>query len=113
MKTIEAISQPGGFNQRLPIRQSDKCFPYSGHHQHKDDAIDTFLSSVRSHDGTTAVEFIVGAKTLLTDVNAMGSKSGLNIFKVLKDRFRKRGVPINIWSDNAQEESMGSVHKLL
>ena len=89
------------------MRQSNKWFPYSGPHRHKDDAIKVFLSSVLSHNGTTTVELIVGPKTLLTDVYSIGSNSYLNIYKVLQDRFRKRGIPINIWSDNSQEEFMG------
>ena len=82
------------------MRQSNKCFPYIRSHLHEDDAIDTFLSSVKSHDGNNAVEIIVGAKTILRDLNAVVSKSGLNISKVLQDRFRERRFLINIWSDN-------------
>ena len=103
MKTLDSTTQLGGFDQRLPMRQYNKCFSYNGFHQHEDDAIDTFFSSVKSHDGTTAVELIVGTKTLLTDVYAIGSNSGLNISKVLLDCFRERGIPINIWSNNSQE----------
>ena len=84
------------------MSKSNKCFPYSDPHQHEDDAIYTFFSSVKYHNGTTNVEIIVGTKTLLTDVYAVGSNSGLIIAKVPQDRFRERGIPINIWSDNAQ-----------
>ena len=64
-------------------------------------------------DGTTAVEIIFGTKKFLTDVYAIEPKSGLNIVKALQDRFRKRGIPIDICSNNAQEYFMGSVWKLL
>ena len=47
------------------------------------------------------------------DAYAIVSKSGLNIAKVLQDRFHERGIPINIWSNNSQEYFMGSVRKLL
>ena len=103
MNTLEDTTQLGGFIQRLPIRQSNKCFPYSGHHQHEDDPIGTFFSSVKYHNVITAFELIVVTKTLLTDVYAIGSNSVLNIDKVLQDRFCDRGIPIKIWSDNAQE----------
>ena len=43
MKTLEATRQIGEFNQCRPMRQSNKRFPYRGPHQHKYDAIDTFL----------------------------------------------------------------------
>ena len=99
MKTLEATTQLIGFNKRLPMRQSNKRFPYSRPHQHEDDVIDTFFSLVKSHVGTTAVEIIVGTKTLLMDVYAIGYKSGLNISKFLQDQFSERGIPINIWSD--------------
>ena len=72
-----------------------------------------FLSSVKFHDGTTAVELIVSAKTLLTNVYAIESKSSLNIDKVLQDHFCEHEMIINIWSDISQEEFMGSVHNLL
>ena len=65
MKTLEATTQLGGFNQRLTTRQSKNLFPYSGTYWHKDDVIDTFFSSVTSYDGTTAIGLIVGTKTLL------------------------------------------------
>ena len=87
MKTLEDMTQLGGFNKRLPMRQSNKSFPYIGTHQNEDDAIDTLFSSIKDHDRTNAVEIIVGTNTLLTDVYAIGSKSGLKIVKVLKDRF--------------------------
>ena len=47
------------------------------------------------------------------DVYAIGSKSGLSITKGLKYCFHECGSPINICSDNVQEEFMGSVHKIL
>ena len=109
MNTQEAKTQLGGFNQRLLMRQSNNHFPYSGTHQHKDESIDTFFSSVESHDVTINVELVVGTKTLLTDVYAIRSKSDLNIAKILLDRFREHRIPIKIWSDNAQEELMESV----
>ena len=95
------------------MSKSNKIYPYSESHQRKDDAIDTLFYSVKYHDGTAAIELIVGTKTILTDVYAIGSKSGLNIANFSQDRFRERGIPIKIWSDNAQEEFMGSVRKLL
>ena len=113
IKTLESTTQLGSFNQRLPARQYNKRLHYIGPHQHEDDTIATLFSSVKTNDGTTAVKLIVGTKTLLTDVYAIGSKSVLNIAKVLQYRFCKRGIPINIWSNNSQEEFMGSVHKLL
>ena len=67
--------------------QSNKQFPYSGLHRHYDDAIDTILYSVHDHNGTATVEVIVSTKTIITDVYAIGSKSGLNIVNVLQDRF--------------------------
>ena len=100
MKTLEDMTQLGGFNKRLLMRQSNKHFPYSGPHLNKDDAIDTFFSSVKSHNGTTDVEVIVGTKTLLTDVYAIASKSDLNISKFLQYLFYKRGIPISIWSNH-------------
>ena len=102
MKTLEATTQLGGFNQRLPMRKSNNRFPCIGPHRHEDDAIDTFFSSVKSHEGTTAVELIVGTKTLITYVYSVVSNSGLNIAKVLQERFRECGIPFNICSDNAQ-----------
>ena len=83
------------------MRKYNKCFPYSGPHRHEDDSIDTFFSSVKSHDSNTAVEIIVGTNTFLTGVYAIVYKSGLKIDKVLQDRFYEFGIPINIWSDNA------------
>ena len=79
MKTLEATTQLGGFNQSIQMRQFNMHFHYSGPHWHKDVAIINLLSSVQSHDGTTIVELIVGTKKLLTDVYAIGPKSGLNI----------------------------------
>ena len=102
MKTLGATTQLGGFNQRLLMRQSNKCFPYRSLRQHKYDAIGIFSYSVQAQDGTTAIELIVFPNTLLTDVYAIESKSGLNIATVLQDRFRKRVMRINIWSDNSQ-----------
>ena len=72
MKNLEATTQLGGFNQRLPTSEYKNRLPYSGPHWHKDDAIDTFSSSVKSHDGTTTIYLIFGTNTLLTDVNAIG-----------------------------------------
>ena len=95
------------------MSKSNKCFPYSGPHQHEDDAIYTFFSSVKYHDGTTTVEIIFGTNAILADIYAIGSNKGLNIAKVLQDFFYERGVPINIWYYNSQEEFMGSVRKLL
>ena len=43
IKTLEAITRLGGFNQRLLMRQYNKKFPHSGPHRHKDDAIDTLF----------------------------------------------------------------------
>ena len=94
-------------------KHSNKISPYNGPHQHKDDAVNTFFSSVQAYYGTTDVGLIVGTKTLLTYVYAIGSKSGLNIAKFLQDRFHESGIPINIWSGNTQEEFMGCVRKLL
>ena len=102
MKTLEATTQFGDFNLRLLMIQSNKRFPYIRHCQHKDDATDKFFSYVQEHYGTVAVELIVLTKTLLTNVYDIGSKSGLNIFKVLQDRFLKHIIPINIWYDNVQ-----------
>ena len=82
MKTIEATTQLGGFNQSIPMRKSNKRFPYIKPHWHEDVAIITFWSSVLSHDGTTTVELIVGTKTLLTDVYAIGPKLGLDICQI-------------------------------
>ena len=103
MKILEATTQLVGFTQSLPMRKYNNIFSYRGPHWNKDGAIDTFLYSVKSHNGTTAVELIFGTKTLLTNFYAVGSKLGLNIAKFLQDRFRDRGIPINIWYDNAQE----------
>ena len=77
------MNQLGVFNQCRLMRQSNNIFPYIGPHRHEDDTIDTFLFSLKSHDGTTNVEIIVGTKTLLMDVYAIGYKSGLNISKYL------------------------------
>ena len=96
MKTLEATNQLGGFNQCLPMSKSNKIYPYSESHQRKDDAIDTLFYSVKYHNGTTVIELIVGTKTILTDVYAIGSKSGLNIANFSQDRFRERGIPIKI-----------------
>ena len=84
------------------MMQSNKRFPYNRPLGHKDYAIDNFFSYVQAHDSTAAVETIVITKTLLTNVYAIGSKSGLNIVKVLQERFLKHGIPIDIWYDNAQ-----------
>ena len=65
MKNIKATTQIGGFNQSLPILQSNKRFLCSGRQRHKDDAIENFLLSVPAHDGTTSVELIARTKTLL------------------------------------------------
>ena len=113
IKILEATTQLCDFNEHLPMKQYNKIFPYSGPHWHKDDAIDTFLFSVKAHNSTTAAKIIVGANTLLTDGYCIRSKSGLDISKVLQCRFHNHGIPINIWSDNTQEEFMGSVRKLL
>ena len=113
MKTLEAATQPGGFNQRFSMWHSKKRFLYSRYHQHKDYSIDIFFSSVPDHDVTTAVELTFGTKILLTNIYAIGSNSGLNIYKVLQDRFCKHGILINIWYDNAQEEFMGSLRKII
>ena len=95
------------------MRQFNKKFLYSGPQQHNHEAVEIFLSSVHAHDGTAAVEIIVGTNTLLTDVYDIGYNLGLNISTVLKDRFRERSIPINIRSDNSLEHFMGSVHKIL
>ena len=103
MNTLEATTQLDGFNQRLLMRKSNKRLPSSRPHQHKDDAIDTFFSSVKDHDGNTNFELTVCTKTIFLDVYVIGSKSGLNIAKFLQDRFCESSIPINIWSNNAQE----------
>ena len=90
-----------------------KCFLYSGSHQHDDDYLDTLFSSVKSHDSNTTVKIIVGTKTVLMDVYAIVSKSGVNIAKVFQDRFYKCGIPIKIWSNNSQEDFMGIGQKLI
>ena len=113
MKNLEDTTKLGGLNQRLPIQQCNKILKYSGTHQQKDDTMDNFFSSVPARYGTTDVELTIGIKTLLTDVYAIGSKSGIKSSEVFQDRFCECGIPINIWSDNAQEEFMGSVRKLL
>ena len=96
IKTLEATTQLGGFNQHLPMRQYNKRFPYSEPQQNEDDAIDTFFYSVKAHDDTIAVELIVGTKELLMNVYDKGSKSGLNIAKVLQDRLINSGITIKI-----------------
>ena len=85
MKTLEDTTQLGVLNQRLPMRKYNNCLPYRGPHQQDDYSFGTFFSSVKYHDRNTAVEIIVGTKTLLTDVYAIVSKSGLNIAKFLQD----------------------------
>ena len=87
MKTPEATTQLGVLNKCFPMRKYNKCFPYSGPHRHEDDSIDTFFSSVKSHDRNNAVEIIVCTNTLLAGVYAIVSKSGLRIDKFLQDRF--------------------------
>ena len=74
MKTLEDTNQLDFLNQCLPMRKYNKFFPYRGPHQHEDDSLDTFFSSVKSHDSNTSLEIIVGTKTLLTDVYAIVSK---------------------------------------
>ena len=101
MRTLKATTQLGDFNQRLLIRQSNKNFLYIGNHQHEENSIGTLFLSVTAHDGTAAIELISGTKILLTDVYAIGRKSGLNISMVFQDRFRKCGIPTNICYDNA------------
>ena len=103
MKTLEATTQLGGFNQHLLMRHYNKHFPYSGPQWHKDGAINTIFYSVQTRDVINTIEIIVGTNTLPTDVYAIVYKSGLNISKVLQDRFHERGIPINIWSNNSQE----------
>ena len=95
------------------MRQSNKRFPYSGPHRHKDEAIENFLYSLKYHNDTTSVELNIGTKTLLVDFYTIGSKAGLNIAKVTQDHFCKRGIPVNFWYNNAQEQFMGSVNKVL
>ena len=85
-KILEDITQIGGFNQRLPMRQSNKRFPYGRPCKHKYDVINAFFYYVKSHNGTTTVELISGTKTLLTDVYAIGTKSGLNDFQITSMR---------------------------
>ena len=113
MKTSEASTKLGGFKQLFQMLHSNKRLSYSEPQKNDDDAINNFFSSVRAHDGTTPIELIIDTETLLTNVYAIGSKSSLNIAKVLQYRFREGGITINIWSDNAQKEFMGSVCKLL
>ena len=103
MKTLKATTQIGGFSQHLPMRQYNKQFPYSGTRRNKDDAIDTFFSSLRAYDGTNNVEIIVGTKTLLTDVYAIESKSGINIAKVIQDHFCETWNNNNNMVDNSQD----------
>ena len=102
-KTLEATNQLGGFNQRPPMRQYNKRLPYSRPYLHKDDYIDTLLSSMQAHYGNTSIELNVFTKTLLTYVYAIASKSRTKTPKVLQYRYPDRGIPINTWSDNAQE----------
>ena len=90
METLEAPTQLGGFNQHLLMRQYNNCLSYSGTHQHEDDAIDTFFPLVKSH------EIMVDTKTLITDVDAIGSKSDLNIPKVIQECFHERVIPVSI-----------------
>ena len=87
MKTLEATTKIGGLNQHLLMQQSRKRFPYIKPHRHKDDDIDTFLSLAPVHDGTIVMKLIFGSKTLRTDVYVIGFNPGLNIDKVLQDRF--------------------------
>ena len=87
MKTPEATTQLGVLNQLILMREYNKCFPYSGPRRHEDDSIDTFFSSLKSHNSNNAVEIIVFDNTLLADVYAIVSNSGLKIAKVLQDRF--------------------------
>ena len=113
VKTLEATTQLDVLNQIIPTRHYNKQLPYIGSHHHKDDAISSFLYSICAHDGTAAVELIIGTKTILTYVYTIGPKSGLSISKVLQNFFRKRDIPINIWSDNSQEEFMWSGHNII
>ena len=92
MNTLNSTTQLGGFNQLTPTRQPIKLFTYSAPQRHEEYAINTLFSLVTSHNGTTAVELIVGTKNLLTDVYAIGPNSGLNIANVLQHRFRKHGI---------------------
>ena len=87
MNNIEAAAQLGGSNQHLPIQQSNKRFPYSGHRWHEDDDINTFFSSVPNRDGTIYVEKLLGTNTLLTGLYAKGSEYDLNIANVIQYRF--------------------------
>ena len=64
IKTLEDTTELGGFNQRLPTRKSNKSFPYRGPYQHKDDTTNTLFSSVRAHNGTTAVELLLAPRHL-------------------------------------------------
>ena len=82
MNTQEVTNQLGGFNQCLQMRQSNKHFPHSGNHRNGDNAIDIFISSLKYHNGNTAVEPAFCTKTLLADVYAIRSKYCLNITKV-------------------------------
>ena len=112
IKTLEDTTKIDGFNKHLQMRQYNNWFTYSGPHRHEDDNINTFVYYVCAQDGTTAIELIFGTKTLLTDVYDKGSKSGFKISKFLQDLFCEKGIPINIWSDNAQETFMGSVSNI-
>ena len=47
MKTLEDMTQLGGFNQCCLMRQSNKLFSYRGPHRHEDDAVDTFLYYIK------------------------------------------------------------------
>ena len=112
MKTLEATTQLGGFNQHIPMQQYNKRLRYSGPHWNEDYDIYTLFSLVIAHDENKPVEIIICTKKLITNIYEIGSKSGLNISKVLQDCFQECVIPINIWSDNVQGEFMGSVCKL-
>ena len=56
MKTLEAITKLGGFNQRLPDTTPRRLLPYIGLLRNEYDAIDTLFLSLPPHDGTTSVE---------------------------------------------------------
>ena len=77
--------------------QSNDRLTYRGPRQHKYDVIDTFLYSVKILNNNTSVELIVGTKTLITYVYAIGSKSGLNISQFLQDRLCACRIHISIW----------------
>ena len=96
MKTLKAATLVGAFNQRLQTRHSNKRFPYSRPYKHEYDRINNFFSSVQANNITYSIELVVVTKTLLTDVYAIGSKSGLNIDKFFQEHFRERGITMNI-----------------